>query len=348
METSKLAVNQQHLKQAWDVSRIEIRQDWQDWFRKFSTELLRESTSHALRACVSLVEAHPPLGLELFNAAFISCWTELFDQYQVYRLSWLIKYLIFHQDDLVASITYALKANQHPDLTDILLDLVEFMEHEERPLPIDKGLLGNVAEQATAYAKAMHYKEAEYLSQVSPELVESLVGISTKLQMHDVAWAILKTNTVAEELQLDRWYERLGRWQEALQAYDQRLQEEPESQETLMGRMRCLYALGEWESLNETVTGYRQTYPPDVKKEIAPLAAAAAFNLFHWEMMEEHVGAMSSDLPDRSFYRAVLAVHRNQFQKAYLAIATARDILQSDLAGIEDYTRVYPYVSIVL
>jgi hypothetical protein len=82
-DTNKLAVNQQHLKQAWDVSRVESREDWDEWFKKFSTELLRESTSHALRACVSLVEAHPPLGLELFNAAFISCWMELYDQYQV-------------------------------------------------------------------------------------------------------------------------------------------------------------------------------------------------------------------------------------------------------------------------
>lgn len=218
------------------------------------------------------------------------------------------------------------------------------MEHEERPLPIDKGLLGNVAEQSNEYAKAMHYKEAEYLTQVSPELVESLVGISTKLQMHDVAWAILKTNTVAEELQLDRWYERLGRWQEALAAYDYKLEEDPESQETLMGRMRCLSALGEWESLNETVTETWTHQGPEAKREIAPLAASAAFNLFHWDNMEEYVGAMSPDLPDRPFYRAVLAVHRNQFQKAYSSIAAARDSLQSDFAGLEDYARVYPYV----
>ncbi|CAG8608891.1 7808_t:CDS:10, partial [Acaulospora colombiana] len=92
-ETLKFVVNQQHLKQAWDVSKVESREDWQEWFKKFSTELLRESMSPALRACVPLVDTHPPLGLDLFNAAFISCWTELYDQYQ---------------DDLVASITRAL------------------------------------------------------------------------------------------------------------------------------------------------------------------------------------------------------------------------------------------------
>ncbi|CAG8765456.1 7389_t:CDS:2, partial [Acaulospora colombiana] len=215
------------------------------------------------------------------------------------------------------------------------------MEHEDRPLPIDNSVLGRVAEQANAYAKAMHYKEVEYFSQVSPELVESLVSISTKLQLQDVAWAILKTNTVAEELKLDRWYERLGRWQEALEAYDRRPADDSQSQEIVLGRMRCLHALGEWEALNEVVESNWGEFSPETKREISPLAAAASFNLYQWDIMEEHVSSMSGDDPDRSYYRAVLAVHRNQFSKAHSAISKARDILQSDLAGIEDYTRVY-------
>jgi FKBP12-rapamycin complex-associated protein len=246
------------------------------------------------------------------------------------------------QDDLVASITRALTSSRHAILTQNLLNLVEFMEHEERPLPIDTSILGRVAEQAPVYAKAMHYKELEYFAQVSPELVESLVSISTKLQLHDVAWAILTTNIVAEELKLDRWYERLGRWQEALDAYDQKLEDDPESQELLQGRMRCLHALGEWESLNATVAENWPDYDGAVRKEIAPLAAAASFNLYQWNSMKDYVDSMSADLPDRFFYRAVLAVHQNQFPKASSAIEKARDILQSDLAGLEDYTRVYP------
>jgi FKBP12-rapamycin complex-associated protein len=227
----------------------------------------------------------------------------------------------------------------------ILLNLVEFMEHEERPLPIDNSILGRVAEQANTYATALHYKEVEYFTQVSPELVESLVSISTRLQLHDVAWAILKTNTVAEELKLDRWYERLGRWQEALNAYDRKLEDYPDSQETLTGRMRCLHALGEWDLLNRAVEDNWPEFHHDLRKEVAPLASAASFALKQWDMMEEHVAAMSPDLPDRSFYRAILAVHRNQFQKAHSAIAHARDALQSDIAGLEDYTRVYEFVT---
>jgi FKBP12-rapamycin complex-associated protein len=82
-EPAKLTVNQQHLKQAWDVSSVTTREDWIEWMHRLSVEFMKESPSHALRACMSLVEFHPPLAKELFNAAFISCWTELYDQYQV-------------------------------------------------------------------------------------------------------------------------------------------------------------------------------------------------------------------------------------------------------------------------
>ena len=79
----KMEVNQQHLKQAWDVSQVITRDDWEAWAQRLSVELMKESPSHALRACMSLVEKHHPLARELFNAAFLSCWTELYGLYQV-------------------------------------------------------------------------------------------------------------------------------------------------------------------------------------------------------------------------------------------------------------------------
>jgi serine/threonine-protein kinase mTOR len=48
---------------------------------------MKESPSQALRSCVTLAELYPPLGAELFNVAFVSCWTELYEQYQVGDLS---------------------------------------------------------------------------------------------------------------------------------------------------------------------------------------------------------------------------------------------------------------------
>ena len=78
-----MVVNQQHLKQAWDTCSVTTREDWNEWMQRISVEFMKESPSHALRACMTLVDTHPPLARELFNAAFMSCWGELYDQYQV-------------------------------------------------------------------------------------------------------------------------------------------------------------------------------------------------------------------------------------------------------------------------
>ena len=78
----KLPVNQQHLKNAWEASQRSTKEDWQEWIRRFSVELLKQSPSHALRACAGLAGIYYPLARDLFNAAFVSCWTELYDQFQ--------------------------------------------------------------------------------------------------------------------------------------------------------------------------------------------------------------------------------------------------------------------------
>lgn len=68
----KLKVNEQSLKKAWEASQRSTKEDWVEWIRRFSVELLRESPSPALRSCLSLAQDYPPLVRELFNAGFVS------------------------------------------------------------------------------------------------------------------------------------------------------------------------------------------------------------------------------------------------------------------------------------
>jgi phosphatidylinositol kinase/protein kinase (PI-3 family) len=51
---------------------------------------------------------------DLFNAAFVSCWTELSES---------------QQDELIVTIEQALNMQEIPEITQILLNLAEFMEH---------------------------------------------------------------------------------------------------------------------------------------------------------------------------------------------------------------------------
>ena len=83
LATKKLEMNAVHLKSAWDTKGKSTKEDWQEWLRGFSTTLLNESPNHALRACAALANLYPPLARELFNSAFVSCWSELYEQFQV-------------------------------------------------------------------------------------------------------------------------------------------------------------------------------------------------------------------------------------------------------------------------
>ncbi|KIJ55748.1 hypothetical protein M422DRAFT_24274 [Sphaerobolus stellatus SS14] len=329
-EMTKMTPNQMHLKQAWDTSQVTTKEDWQDWFRRLSAQFMKESPSAAIRSCMNVLDAYPQIARELFNAAFLSCWSELYEQYQ---------------DDLVRSIETAIThPNMPPDLVHVLLNLAEFMEHEDKRLPIENRTLGEYALQFHAYAKALHYKELEFFRESTPTIVEALIGINTKLQQHDAAWGTL---TVAREQhdvsKHEEWFERLGRWQEALQAYDKKAEIDPHAPDVVLGRMRCLHALGEWEKLAGLVNEHWNNAGNDGRREMAPLAAAAAWSLRDWDSMDDYIGVMPSDSADRSFYRAILAVHRNQFSKATAQIVKARDLLDPALSSVigEHPSRAY-------
>ncbi|KAG8884749.1 phosphatidylinositol kinase- protein kinase tor1, partial [Tulasnella sp. 403] len=118
-EVSRMTVNQQHLKEAWDISQTSTREEWLEWIRRLAVEFMKESPSHALRACKSLADNYAPLARELFNPAF---------------------------EDLVRCIEHAITSPNVPaELIHVLLNLAEFMEHDDRPLPIDIHTLGEYA-----------------------------------------------------------------------------------------------------------------------------------------------------------------------------------------------------------
>ena len=225
------------------------------------------------------------------------------------------------------------------------------MERDDKALPIDIRTLGDCALNYHAFAKALHYKELEFWTESSPSIVESLIVINNKLQLHDAAFGTL---TLARDQQdvfgHEEWYEKLGKWQDALDAYNTTIANKVSTPEVQIGRMRCLHALGEWDELSTAVQDRWINSTSEEKRQIAPLAAAAAWSLNHWDAMDDYIAVMKVDSPDRAFYRAVLCVHRNQFGKAYQHINKARDLLDGELTALvgESYGRAYKYVKRML
>ncbi|CAK7565397.1 MAG: phosphatidylinositol kinase-related protein kinase tor1 [Sporothrix epigloea] len=336
--TKKLEMNAMHLRTAWDTKGKSTKEDWQEWLRSFSTTLLNESPNHALRACAALGNVYPPLARELFNSAFVSCWCDLFEN---------------HQDDLISSLEHAFTSeNIPPDLLGLLLNLAEFMEHDDKALPIDIRVLGREAGRCHAYAKALHYKELEFLQDQSSSSVEALISINNQLQQSDAAIGILrKAQLYSDGIQLrETWFEKLERWEEALEFYETRERELPENQTTpidiIMGKMRCLHALGQWDAL-ATIAGNTWTNSSqEVKRLISPLATAAAWGLNKWDLMDMYLQAMKRHSTDRAFFGAILALHRNQYREAAICVEQARQGLDVELSALvtESYTRAYQVI----
>ncbi len=195
-----------------------------------------------------------------------------------------------------------------------------------------------------AYAKALHYKEIEFFADASGPIVEDLISVNTKLQQTDAAWGTLIH--AQEQLGLlhhESWYEKLGKWDAALQAYERKAQNEPDDTETILGKLRCLHALGHWEVLSDFVQSRWNSAGQEERKRLAPLAAAASWSLSQWDLMDDYISVMKSETADRSFYKAVLFVHRGQFPKAQAQINKARDLVDPQLVSLssESYGRAY-------
>jgi len=249
---------------------------------------------------------------------------------------------------LVDALETALTSpNIPPELIQTLLNLAEFMEHDDKALPIDIKTLGGFAAKCHTYAKALHYKELEFISEPKPSNIEALISINNQLQQPDSAIGILTYAQENHNIKLkESWYEKLQRWEDAKAAYERKQLEDPLSIEATIGRMRCLHALGEWEALSQLVKEKWAYAKEETRKIMAPLAAGAAWGLSDYELMEEYIGVMKPDSPDGSFFRAILNVNSNLYPQAEQYINKTRDLLDTELTALvgESYNRAYSVV----
>lgn len=137
----KLKPLETELRLACQASRRVSKDDWVEWLRRLSIGLLKQSQSPALRSCRALAQNYPTLLRDLFNAAFVSCWTELSDEMN---------------EELAASLRQALEVQDMPEITQTILNLAEFMEHcdkdqlRKKTLKVDLKLLGRRAMECRA------------------------------------------------------------------------------------------------------------------------------------------------------------------------------------------------------
>eukprot|EP00985_Skeletonema_marinoi_P034756 scaffold44750_cov204-Skeletonema_marinoi.AAC.1 len=404
--------NINNLQRAWDVSQRSSREDWDEWLRRFSVQLLREAPSPALRACAELAQAYQPLARELFSAAFACCWVELDDHYR--------SSLIFSME----TVFQADASQISHEILQLLLNLAEFLEKNKKTeLPIDISIIAELALKCRAYARALHYKEREYIMGRGGSCVEQLIDINKKLDLPEAALGVLQAakieiqrhnragdhdksmaysvlNTIdgdkgswAGDIMYESWLAKLGSWGEAVQLYEQKLTKNPSDVNSILGCMQCYEARGDWEKALDLAGRSWSALSGESKKiggnsrrsrrsrrqiseENHKLAlkhcAQAAWRLGKWDELEtfssqlvqgqQHAssqnvsfdltssskGSRTSGLPtldyDSAFYRAVINIHREEWDEAAISIDAARKAMDSRFTALlaESYKRAYP------
>lgn len=186
-----------------------------------------------------------------------------------------------------------MKEQEIPEVTGILLNLAEFLEHiDQGAILFNVNLLAERAIKCRAYAKALHYKEKEFQNGPTTEVLGSLITINNKLQQphaaHGVLLYAMKNCKITVDIEVkEKWFEKLNNWESAYIAYLARDQDRGvggvRDYESIVGQMRCLEYMSEWEKLyllskNEFFDASEQ-----IKGRMAKMAVNASWALNQWD-----------------------------------------------------------------
>eukprot|EP01065_Artemidia_motanka_P017419 TRINITY_DN2087_c0_g2_i6.p1 TRINITY_DN2087_c0_g2~~TRINITY_DN2087_c0_g2_i6.p1 ORF type:complete len:2721 (+),score=805.36 TRINITY_DN2087_c0_g2_i6:302-8164(+) len=115
----------------------------------------------------------------------------------------------------------------------------------------------------------------------------------------------------------------------------------PPRHEVVLGLVTAQCNLGEWhEVLRLGKAGLEQ----DHGAELAPVVAHAAWMLQDWGTMEQATDLMDSEHLQTQIHQSVLALQRDRWEAARVAIHRARQLILPDLGPLaaESYSRAYP------
>ncbi|UJR25716.1 hypothetical protein I4U23_007067 [Adineta vaga] len=122
-------IRTEQLRQHWHQATQRNAKDLPMWLNKFQQLVLEQSPVYPLRAMgTCLAQVSPSIPRDLFNASFISCWSEL---------------NVNDRASLTSALTYVLSVCDKPDVIQIILNLAEFRNHCDLKLKLERQQKGN-------------------------------------------------------------------------------------------------------------------------------------------------------------------------------------------------------------
>ena len=323
------------LIQEFQTSNRVLEGDWQEWYRKSSLELLKQSPYHVLYGCNSFAELfnNNLIAKELYNVAFVSCWSILPQK---------------ESETIAKELKVAISAKNMPvNILTRILSLFEFTEHDRGGVQLEISELGELAEKSQAFAKALYYREQEFEDNPR-KAINSLISLYSLLGHSDAAHGMLVY--AIDQLKMEpkmSWYVNLQRWEEALKAFEDHPVKE-NNPGMLIDKIKCLYNLSEWELvLADTEKLFSENSQSDDEKlkSVAYMAADASLHLNEWKKFENYVEKTEST-DDKSYLNSLLYLKQGKYDEARYFINKAKSVLDTKVMGLllESYNRAYEAV----
>lgn len=125
----KYTIRTDKLRNHWLQAQQRNAKDLPMWLNKFQQLVLEQSPVYPLKAMgTCLAQVSPSIPRDLFNASFISCWSDL---------NWN------DRQSLTTALTHVLQVCDKPDVIQFILNLAEFRNHCDLKLKLERQLKGN-------------------------------------------------------------------------------------------------------------------------------------------------------------------------------------------------------------
>ena len=270
IKNRKTQIDNELIIKIFDNSNCLVEEDWHDWFKSSSKILFEQSPSYILYNCHLLSDYYFPLILELYNYGFFTVYINNNDKNKMILTQGLIS---------------ALSNPKTPnDILLTILNLIEFIERRNVNLCyIDYNQFGKVAYKCRAFAKALYYKENDFLLKNDYEQFEDLLEIYYEVKQKESAKGLLELINqhidINKEISYQKsaalnisaknisninknlkdknkyvWYIKIHEYGKALKLINKQIlrEENKENYEILKkNRIICLNGLCDWEKLIE-------------------------------------------------------------------------------------------------
>ena len=333
--------------------------DWKEWFKSTSKALFEQSIYYNIYFCHMIVDYNIPLNNnDLYNYAFISVWTNLSD---------------FDKIQIIKELNFALEDNKTPNYILLtILNLDEFMGRKKGNF-LNLSKLGKIAYKCKSYAKAIYYKENEFIFNQenninNNNIFEELIDLYYKLNLSESAFGLLsiflKNKINKNEYNL---FIKIHEYKKGLDSINDILKNENNLEQDkkdilTKDKIICLNGLCDWEEiLNINLNA-------NLKEEIDInfIFAKASLNLSNWENLEKYnkniinyynrisnSKNLSFEMEDNNInedhffdyylYNSIISIIQNNYKNANDNILICEENINSKIKFLinESYSRYY-------